>query len=111
MTELALTSSAPALAASLEEAAADVDDLAAVNRRAGEIALEGADIPVRTGHLASTATVAADADGFALTATASYAGAVHARDPFFSEAIERRTDAITEAYADHLTDSLTLSGA
>jgi hypothetical protein len=75
-------------AGDLETAGQALEDLTALNQRQGSAALAGAVIPRRTGHLAETAYVAADETGFALSATAPYAGYVHARDPFFTRALD-----------------------
>lgn len=99
------------LGASLTAAGHQLGDLTDPHREAGRIALDAAVIPRRTGHLAETATVAATADGWALTATAAYAGYVHARDPFFTRAIGQQVDAITGVYVEHVTDALNTVGA
>lgn len=101
------------LAATLTDAGqAITDDLADAHRDAGRLSLDAAVIPRDTGHLADTSVVAVTADGFALTSAADYAGAVHARDPFFTRAIEAKADAIGGLYLDHITDALnTVQGA
>lgn len=113
MSDLDLTApGVDVLARSLVDAGALAADLVDPNRRAGTLALEAADIPRRTGRLADGATVAATADGFTLSSTAAYGGYVHARDPFFSRALEQQLDAITGVYVDHVTDALsTVRGA
>lgn len=84
------------------DAAAEALDPTEVNRREGAATLTAARIPRDTGYLESTATVTATGEGFGLTAGAPYAGAVHARDPFFLRAIQVRRDQIVQAHAQHV---------
>lgn len=97
------------LASTLDDAAGVLVDLAQVNRDAGELAIGAADIPVRTGALKATARVEADAIGFALAAgseAVDYAGTVHARDPFFTDALTAREGEVVDRYIDHIESTL-----
>jgi hypothetical protein len=61
--------------------------------------------PILTGRLASTVGADVDAFGFTLTAggpVAPYGPIVHARDPFLTNAINGRQEAVVEAYSDYL---------
>lgn len=98
-----------ALVSSLDDAAGVLVDLAQVNRDAGADVIGAADIPVRTGALAATARVEADAIGFALVAgseSVDYAGTVHARDPFFTDALTAHEAEVVDRYADHIDTTI-----
>lgn len=89
------------LARSLDAAGKALVDLADVNRAQGQETLQAAEIPYRTGQLERSSYVDADAQGFALSATAPYAGYVHAANPFFTRALDDRADTILDGLADH----------
>lgn len=100
------------LSATLSAAGDALADLAAVNREQGTATLNAAAIPVRTGQLQRSAYVDSDAQGFALSASAPYAGIVHAANPFFTRALAARADHIIDALVDHAGDVLdTIHGA
>lgn len=97
------------LAATLRAAADDLADLSGITDQAGALVLGAAVIPRRTGRLASTAHVEADALGFTVAAggqAAPYVGYVHARDPFLSKAYDRAADDVIDLVTRHLTDAL-----
>lgn len=110
MTGLTLTSNADALGADIVEAGHELADTSDVMRVQGQAALAAADIPVRTGHLLDTADVAVTSEGFALTAAATYAGFVHARDPFFTRALAARENDIAAALDEHAEDIINRIG-
>jgi hypothetical protein len=83
-------------AGDLDAAGGRLEDLAALNQRQGTAALQRSPIPVDTGQLRDSAYVVADVTGYALTASAPYAAIVHARDPFFTRALD------ADAYLDDL---------
>jgi hypothetical protein len=83
-------------AGDVDQAGGRLEDLAAVNQRQGTETLQRSPIPVDTGRLKESAYVTADRTGFALSATAPYAAIVHARNPFFTRAID------PDAYLDDL---------
>lgn len=91
-------------AVSVSDAGRALEDLAAVNQQAGAQALAAARIPVDTGRLRDSAYVDADPSGFALSATAPYAGFVHARDPFFTRALD--PDDYLDRLETHAADTL-----
>jgi hypothetical protein len=82
--------------ADVDTAGGRLEDLATLNQRQGTDALNRAPIPVDTGRLKESAYVVADRTGYALTASAPYAAIVHARDPFFTRALD------ADAYLDDL---------
>lgn len=94
----------------LEDAARDLGDLTAANRRAGAVVVERADIPVRTGRLkARGVTVESGRAGFDIVIGgpgAPYGPAVHARNPFITQALSRQEDAVVDAIVDGLDQAL-----
>lgn len=94
------------VAGTLTDAGHEIASLADVHRGEGQRALAAADIPYRTGRLADGASVVATDDGYSLTAAATYAGFVHARDPFFTRAINAREAALLDAVTDHVETAL-----
>jgi len=101
------------LAETLSTAAAQLSDLTPVHRREGEETLRAADIPRRTGRLADSSHVDAGPGGFALVAGTAYAGYVHARNPFFTKALDARKEAVLAAERETVVDvlSTTIEGA
>ncbi|WP_408898643.1 hypothetical protein ACJ5H2_05920 [Nocardioides sp. R1-1] len=111
MTLKASAEGADRLATTIGQAAAALLDLAPVNEEAASDVLGFVDPPVRTGLLASTVREEHDALGFTLTAgsqAARYAPFVHAQDPFLTEALEQRQEAVVEHYVDHVRDAVDL---
>lgn len=100
------TRGAQQLAATLDRAARDLDDLVTTNQRAGDLVLGAAVIPRDIGQLQKSAAVLGDAHGFELVAAAPYAGYVHARQPFFTDALERTADRVVDQYLGHVDDVL-----
>lgn len=95
------TPDAERIGRALGDAGREIVDLTDVNRAEGEATLIAATIPRRTGLLEETTHVVADARGFTLTATAPYAGYVHAVNPFLTRALDARVDDIVDALVDH----------
>jgi hypothetical protein len=97
-------------AADVDTAGGRLEDLAALNQRQGTETLNRSPIPVDTGRLKESAYVTADVTGFALTASAPYAAIVHARDPFFTRAID--PDTYLDALETHTAELLgTITGS
>lgn len=90
----------------LGDAGRAIVDLTDVNRAQGEATLAVATIPRRTGLLAESTHVIADADGFTLAASAPYAGYVHAVNPFLTRALDARADAVVDAVVEHTENVL-----
>lgn len=88
------------LAASLARAADAAADLTETNRAAGALVVLGAEVPRVTGYLESTITVTADGAGVTVTAGAPYAGYVHARNPFLTDARTEAEAAVIDLYTD-----------
>lgn len=100
------------LSGSLGAAGDRLTDLTQVNRAAGQEVLDTAEIPKDTGYLASTANVVATIEGFTLTASAPYAAKVHARNPFFTDALDAKQAAVVDRVTDHAESVLaTIQGA
>lgn len=92
------------LTQTLADAAADLDD-PQVNADAAHQVLTAVDPPYRTGRLASTVRAEHTSDGFTLRAggpEAPYGAIVHARDPFLTDALAAREQAVIDTYIDHL---------
>lgn len=99
-------------AATVKSAGDQVADLAGLHTQLGADTLRAAEIPVRTGELLRSSYVDADAAGFALSAAAPYAGIVHARNPFFTRAMQARADTIADAVEAHTATAVgTITGA
>jgi hypothetical protein len=106
------TDGAEQLGRTLDAAGDALTDLTQVNRALGQEALTAAQIPVWTGQLERSSFVDATAQGFALSASAPYAGFVHASNPFFTRAIDARADRILDGLVDHADTVLdTIKGA
>lgn len=111
MTFKASAQGAARLSDTLGQAAAALGDLDAVNGEAAEDVLGFVSPPVRTGRLAGTVREEHDALGFTLTAggpEAPYAPYVHKRDPFLTQALDDRQQAVVERYVDHVRDAVDL---
>lgn len=94
-----------AFAAKVDDIGAALGDLTEPSRSAAALALGEVRAPVRTGALAKTDTAEATALGFTLSAggpTAPYAGPVHARDPFLTDALTARETDIVDEYGDYV---------
>lgn len=101
------------LAASARRAADLVDVVVAeFGNRAGDVVVAAVKPPIRTGRLASTVRVVATDQGFAITAggdQAPYAGIVHARYPYITDAFHDREAVVVDtavAAAQRLLDTL-----
>jgi len=93
------------LAATLHAAGADLATLEATHRRAGETILDAARprTPVRTGRLVSSLFATVDAAGVTVSAGAPYAAAVHAADPFLSDALKTTQTVVVGLYETAVT--------
>lgn len=92
------------LAQTLGDAADALDDPQVNADAAGQV-LVAVDPPYLIGRLASTVRADHDGDGFTLRAggpEAPYGAIVHARDPFLTDALAAREQAVIDTYLDHL---------
>jgi hypothetical protein len=102
------------LAASSGAAGNALADLSEVNAAAGDLVLGAAVIPRATGALASTVHVVATAFGVEVVAggpLAPYAPAVHAANPFLTDALSARVEEIADHYLDHAERVVATIGA
>lgn len=109
--------------ATLADAARGLHDLEPVDREVGNLIVGAARPPHVSGALENTITYDADAAGVTLKAGSGqvlYAGVIHngwpahhiKAQPFFTKAIDEKTEAIADLYAGHVADVLaTVEGA
>jgi hypothetical protein len=89
------------LVRTLHQAAADLSDMSAADKRAGDAVLAATRprTPVRTGRLVSSLAATVTTAGVTVFAGAPYAGYVHAANPFLIEAAKAVEPTVVGFYA------------
>lgn len=100
------------LARDLTRIGTDLGDLTDPNREAADLVLAAAKPPRRTGRLAGSLYVDADAFGGAVVSDLVYAPVIHngwparniAAQPFLADALAATTPDVVDTFTDHLID-------
>lgn len=103
-----LSSNAGDVAAAIDAAVTDLEDLEGANAAAARLGLEAvnAETPVRTGTLLAGARAVADPFGFAYVNATPYAATVDARIGFASDTLKVHEAALVDVYEKHVETAL-----